>query len=1013
MRVTVGGMTHPGLERHRPMSWVETVWELVAHNSGDRGSFLRMLAGLVWWIPPLVVGWVWFGSALAGPTFEGWGMSRSTARWFAGGLLLMGGLGLAVVIGMVTSATYSRMRPPDRLLIVLAVPPAVFVCALLNAEHGVPLVAAMAIAVVCSFAVCLRVRASLAKVPTPVHVHVWLDDPSRAADLVAECEQALLDETLSDTQRRAVAVNLASSLAVVAQDADTGDALPRAYEILARSLDDEAAEDNPMGVYVGAARLVEAMAAKASRTGDLDGYEQALQLMIDAAGVLAQLHPGVMARALLIRATHLAALGWRAVEDEQPGRAARLREEALDDLLAALEHSSRRPSVHLVAQLKFAALIEPSSGDLDAAIELCRRATRRLRLRSRVHHDLGGLVLCDLLAQRAAHDPAHPRAARDIATATRLCRRLRRRPSSRAEAARRLPRLMAAAGVDAGAAYRVAFAQLSLQSGSAAADIAAEWSSWAPPGTAEAGEAHWCWIRAVADDARRRPIRAEQERRLADSLGLPARAAQQLLATGRPRDAAVALDMGRALLMTERLDQDQDGVAERLLAAGRADLAARWDETRASLAEADRAGFAAGRPAATTMLVAGRRFQQRFTSTAHLALANRERLLREVSRVPGCEDVDAPATYEDLRAAAREGPIVYLSVHGDCGHMIVVSDAAQPQVVPLAVTARELDARARAWRDAIESGDVSAELRGLLDWLQPTIGDRLMAELEPAALVTLIPLGPLSLLPLHALGMVPDTDGIWRDGSGGCVFRYAPNARVLARAQAHARTLAPRTLPVLTVGVRKAAGHPTLHSAERESAGVLARVGADRGVRLIGPSRSAVLRAMDQCGIWHFACHGLHKPAAALESSLALADGELTLRTIYANPAGRRRLAVLSACHTATPDAALLDEVVSFPGALMRAGVAGVVSSQWEVGDEEAMLLVLRFFDELARDDVPVRALARAQRWLCAATNGEVHDALGDVYRPSPRDGQRLDVWRARYDFAQPRTWVPFSYWGA
>ena len=1014
--MTAEGMTHPGLERHRPISFVETVWEVVAHNPADRGSFLLMLAGQVWWMPPFVVAWVWFGSAISGPAFEGWGMSPSTARWFAGGLLLMSAIALAGVLGFVFSAAYSRMRPPDGLLLVLAVPPTVFVCAVLDAQYGLPLIAALAIALVCSFAVFLRVRASVAKVPTPVHVHVWLDDPSRAADLVAECERQLLDQeqSLSESERTAVEINLASALAVVALDADGGDALPRAYEILARSLDDDA-EDDPMGVYVGAARLVEAMAVKASRTGDLDGYEQALQLMTDAGGLLAQIHPGVMARALLIRATHLAALGWRAGVDGHPGRAARLRDEALDDLLAALEHSSRRPSVHLVAQVKFAALTEPSSGDLDAAIELCTRATRRLRLRSRVYHDLGRLVLCDLLAQRAAQDPAHPRAARDVATATRLCRRLRRRPSSRAEAARRLPRLLAAGGADAGDAYRQAFEQLSSRSGSAAADIAAEWSSWARPGTPEAGEAHWCWIRAVADDARRRPIRAEQERRLADSLGLPARAAEQLLATGRPRDAVVALDTGRALLMTERLDQEQDGIAERLSAAGREDLAARWDQTRASLAEADREGFAAGRTGANTMLVAGRRFQQRFTSTAHLALADRERLLREVSRVPGCEDVDAPATYEDLRAAAGEGPIVYLSAHADRGHAIVVSDAAQPLVVPLALTARELDARAQAWRDAIASGDVSAELGDLLVWLQSRIGDPLMAHLEPGALVTLIPLGALSLLPLHALGMAPDdAHGIWRDGSGGRVFRYAPNARVLARAQTHARALPPRTLPVLTVGVRKVAGHATLDSAELESAGVFARVGADRAVRLASPTRAAVLRAMDQCGIWHFACHGLHKPAAPLESSLALEDGELTLRTIYARPAGPRRLAVLSACNTAAPDEALLDEVVSFPGALMRAGVAGVVSSQWEVGDDEAMLLVLRFFDELARDDVPVRALARAQRWLCAATNAEIHEAMGDAYGPTSRDAsQRLEVWRARQDFAEPRSWAPFSYWGA
>ena len=35
-------------------------------------------------------------------------------------------------------------------------------------------------------------------------------------------------------------------------------------------------------------------------------------------------------------------------------------------------------------------------------------------------------------------------------------------------------------------------------------------------------------------------------------------------------------------------------------------------------------------------------------------------LAGEIGRGAGCEDIDAPADYDDLQAAAEEGPIVYL-----------------------------------------------------------------------------------------------------------------------------------------------------------------------------------------------------------------------------------------------------------------------------------------------------------------------------------------------------------------
>jgi len=171
---------------------------------------------------------------------------------------------------------------------------------------------------------------------------------------------------------------------------------------------------------------------------------------------------------------------------------------------------------------------------------------------------------------------------------------------------------------------------------------------------------------------------------------------------------------------------------------------------------------------------------------------------------------------------------------------------------------------------------------------------------------------------------------------------------------------------------------------------------------------------MDLCGIWHFACHGVHRRVDPLESSLLLSDGRLTLRTIFARPPGVRRLAVLSACRTAAPDRGLLDEVVSFPSALLQSGFAGVVCAQSDIVDLAAMLLVLRFLAELEHDDAPPRALARAQAWLRTATNGEIHADLPDAYSSPPGcSPAQFASWSAQRDFTDPICWAPLSYSGA
>jgi CHAT domain-containing protein len=218
---------------------------------------------------------------------------------------------------------------------------------------------------------------------------------------------------------------------------------------------------------------------------------------------------------------------------------------------------------------------------------------------------------------------------------------------------------------------------------------------------------------------------------------------------------------------------------------------------------------------------------------------------------------------------------------------------------------------------------------------------------------------------------------------------------------------------VLVVDAAAVPGWPPLPWAARETRHVAAQHGA-ASVAVSGATREAVARGMAWTSVWHFACHGDARLDAPLDSALVLTDGPLTLREILARSPSDRRLAVLSACDTNAPDLDLLDEVVSLPGGLLRAGVAGVVASLWQVRDDAALYLMAQLHQRLGAGDEPAAALAAAQRWLRTVTNGELHrlhpDLLAEPAGFAPDD---LAAWRAERRFAHPYYWAGFTFTGA
>ena len=110
------------IERHRPVSLFEFLWELVTRHTGWTARAFAPAIRKVWWLPLPVAVYVWAGLGMS-RNFVGWGLDGTQAKLLAGVLTVLGILPLGVVLAKAATMAYSRLRPRTWLLLVAAFPP--------------------------------------------------------------------------------------------------------------------------------------------------------------------------------------------------------------------------------------------------------------------------------------------------------------------------------------------------------------------------------------------------------------------------------------------------------------------------------------------------------------------------------------------------------------------------------------------------------------------------------------------------------------------------------------------------------------------------------------------------------------------------------------------------------------------------------------------------------------------------------------------------------------------------
>lgn len=265
----------------------------------------------------------------------------------------------------------------------------------------------------------------------------------------------------------------------------------------------------------------------------------------------------------------------------------------------------------------------------------------------------------------------------------------------------------------------------------------------------------------------------------------------------------------------------------------------------------------------------------------------------------------------------------------------------------------------------------------MLAWLWKKVALPILQELSflqstpnnPLPRIVWIMTGPLSHFPMHAAG-------IYNNGSPTAVMDYAissysisTRAFVLGKKEQN-HTISEQVIKrAVLVAMGQTPGFANLPSATIEvesTSSVCRNLGLDV-IHLSQCGKSAVLEAISDCSIFHFAGHGRSDILSPENSGLILEDASLTVLELldHSLEGSAPFLGFLSACLTGANDVdSLMDEGIHLVSAFQLIGFRHTIGTLWQVEDRTCIQVAREVYKQVAelgiRDDAVYRGLHEA-----------------------------------------------------
>ncbi|KAG2066827.1 hypothetical protein BDR04DRAFT_45847 [Suillus decipiens] len=321
-----------------------------------------------------------------------------------------------------------------------------------------------------------------------------------------------------------------------------------------------------------------------------------------------------------------------------------------------------------------------------------------------------------------------------------------------------------------------------------------------------------------------------------------------------------------------------------------------------------------------------------------------------------------PSLYQDLQAAARQGPvIIFIASQYSCSAIIVLA-SGDPHHVPLpSVSLTELnnlkDRFARAIRLASKMepneprNDLLVLLRTVCNEIMLPIVNVLQQglQLKSDSHIWLWPTAAFTSIPLHAAHPFKTNANRSKDPCLEDLYicSYTPTLSALVRSR---QMMKKRVTPSFATigqgqpGAGKAKALLAIDS-ELELVQKLIPTTATRTtISSDAATRAGALKALEENTWVHLACHGKQDPDQPYNSHFVMRDEHLTLLDVMKRDVPHAEFAFLSACHTAVGDEKMPDEVIHLAAGLQFVGFKSVIGTLWEVNDAVAKHDVEAFY---------------------------------------------------------------------
>ncbi|KAK2931583.1 hypothetical protein FoTM2_009095 [Fusarium oxysporum f. sp. vasinfectum] len=479
-----------------------------------------------------------------------------------------------------------------------------------------------------------------------------------------------------------------------------------------------------------------------------------------------------------------------------------------------------------------------------------------------------------------------------------------------------------------------------------------------------------------------------------------------LLSTNRLTEALECLEQGRAIIISQLLDDRSD------LSSLRHDhlqLANRYQ----SLVDEVNAPTRQTTPGVVEALLRKRRQE---------VAVELDMCLKEIRCVPGHERFMLGQTVTEMQECITGGSIVVINITDFRSDAIIVSNNSLRTIVLPELCA----SKARLWVSKDWSTKKRSDQRGendqfldYLSWLWYACVKHIVAGIsaskthpsEGLPRVWWIGSGLASSMPFHAAGV--HRRGSTENAYCRLISSYTPSIKELAYAQNQAKraqevlmaqdtnTMLIAAMPTSPKGPGDEKAPKELPRVEEEMREILILTRSHmRTTVYTHPNTNQVLEALKTCRIAHFACHGTSDYSDPSNSGLILqkstglderlVQDRLTVQRVSDLRLRYAQIAYLSACSTAENKAARLsDEVINVMSGFQVAGFPHVVGCLWPAGDSERVEVSKRFYSLV---------LQRNQ----SVTNNKVASALQEA----------VMAVRAE-NLSMPLNWAQFVHYGA